>query len=191
MRSIKIFPDPVWKGTFPGRIDKILSKADNFKSDKNVTTKKLAGHTQKYNTKDYPHDWPELDEFNQWFSKGFQTVWQDWDLKLEPYQDLRFKSWINYNSKNDYLLEHTHPNDVMTVVFYLQKKKNTGNLQVLNPMMYHWQNNPDTKFWKTIPAETSDVIIIPGWMMHKVEINDSDEERISMTINVQIIHKEK
>ena len=27
-------------------------------------------------------------------------------------------------------------------------------------------------------------------MMHKVEINDSDEERISMTINVQIIHKE-
>ena len=88
MRSIKIFPDPVWKGTFPGRIDKILSKADNFKSDKNVTTKKLAGHTQKYNTKDYPHDWPELDEFNQWLSKGFQTVWQDWDLKLEPYQDL-------------------------------------------------------------------------------------------------------
>ena len=58
-------------------------------------------------------------------------------------------------------------------------------------MMYHWQNNPDTKFWKTIPAETSDVIIIPGWMMHKVEINDSDEERISMTINVQIINKEK
>ena len=104
MRSIKIFPDPVWKGTFPGRIDKILSKADNFKSDKNVTTKKLAGHTQKYNTKDYPHDWPELDEFNQWLSKGFQTVWQDWDLKLEPYQDLRFKSWLNYNSKNDYLL---------------------------------------------------------------------------------------
>ena len=27
----------------------------------------------------------------QWLSKGFQTVWQDWDLKLDPYQDLRFK----------------------------------------------------------------------------------------------------
>ena len=132
-----------------------------------------------------------MEEFNEWLSKGFQTVWQDWDIRLESYQDLRFKSWINYNTKNDYLLEHTHPNDIMTVVFYLQKNKQNGNLQVLNPMMYHWQNNPETKFWKNIPAETSDVIIIPGWMMHKVETNDSNEERISMTINAQIINKEK
>ena len=78
----------------------------------------------------------------------------------------------------------------MTVVFYINKPDKGGDLEVLNPLMYHWQNNSETKFWRSIPASTKDVIIIPGWMMHKVSVNYSTEERISITINVQIINKE-
>lgn len=189
MHSFKLFPDPIWKGTFPGRVDKILDRAIAYKSQKDIVTKKLAGHTQKYNTKDYPHEWPELEEFNKWFSAQFETVWKDWEYELETWQELRFKSWVNYNKKNDYLLEHTHPNDIMTVVFYINKPDKGGDLEVLNPLMYHWQNNSETKFWRSIPATTKDVIIIPGWMMHKVSVNYSTEERISITINAQIINK--
>jgi hypothetical protein len=78
----------------------------------------------------------------------------------------------------------------MTVIFYLNKPKDTASLQVQNPMMYHWNNNTKTQFWKDIPSTTGDVIVIPGWMLHRVDINESEEERISITINATIITKE-
>ena len=191
MRPLDIFPQPIWKATFPGRIDKIVEKALRYKSDGHGVIKKLAGHTQKYDVKNYPHEWEELDEFNKWFSNCFQTIWKNWEYKLESWQEIRFKSWVNYNNKNDYLLEHTHPYDVMTIIFYIKKPSNGGDLQILSPLLYHWQNNADTKFWRDVPANEKDVIIIPGWMMHKVSVNKSDEERISITINAEIINKEK
>ena len=192
MQAIEIFAQPVWKATFPGRIDKIIQKANDFKTQKDVTTKELLGKSiQRINFKDNPHEWDELEEFNKWFAPNMQTVWNNWNYKLEEWQEVRFKSWANYHVKGSYTGEHTHPNDVMTIVMYLNKPDTTANLQVLNPLIFHWQNTPaSNSIWEDVPATTGDVIIMPGWMLHRVNINESEEERISITINATIITKE-
>lgn len=191
MKAIKIFSDPIWQARFPGRLDKIIERANAYKTQKEVVNNVLSGEViQRYNFKDNPHEWSELEEFNKWFVPNMEKVWNDWDCQLDEWQELRFKSWINYSNKGNYQLEHTHPNDVMTVIFYLNKPKDTASLQVQNPMMYHWNNNTKTQFWKDIPSTTGDVIVIPGWMLHRVDINESEEERISITINATIITKE-
>ena len=191
MQAIKIFSDPIWKARFPGRLDKIIARANAYKTQKEVVNNVLSGEViQRYNFKDNPHEWSELEEFNKWFVPNMEKVWDDWDCQLDEWQELRFKSWANYSNKGNYQLEHTHPNDVMTVIFYLNKPKDTASLQVQNPMMYHWNNNRKTQFWKDIPATTGDVIVIPGWMLHRVDINESEEERISITINATVITKE-
>jgi uncharacterized protein (TIGR02466 family) len=191
MQAIKIFSDPIWQARFPGRLDKIIERANAYKTQKEVVNNVLSGEViQRYNFKDNPHEWSELEEFNKWFVPNMEKVWNDWDCQLDEWQELRFKSWINYSNKGNYQLEHTHPNDVMTVIFYLNKPKDTASLQVQNPMMYHWNNNTKTQFWKDIPSTTGDVIVIPGWMLHRVDINESEEERISITINATIITKE-
>ena len=61
-------------------------------------------------------------------------------------------------------------------------------------MVFHWGNTPQGEnfiTWKDISAETNEVVIIPGWMLHRVDINESKEERLSITINASIITKEK
>ena len=78
----------------------------------------------------------------------------------------------------------------IAVIFYVHKPEDTASLQIQNPLMYHWKNYRETQFWKDVPATTSDVIVIPGWMLHRVDINESEEERISITINATVITKE-
>ena len=38
--------------------------------------------------------------------------------------------------------------------------------------------------WRTLPVETGDFYIFPGWLEHKTETNKSDEERIIMSLNI-------
>jgi len=191
MQAVKIFPDPIWKAKFPGRLDKILSRAKEYKKKQDVVNNELLGKTiQRYNLKDNPHEWDELEEFNKWFAPNMQKVWNNWECNLDEWQEVRFKSWINYSNKGNYQLEHTHPADIMTVIFYVYKPEGTASLQIQNPLMYHWKNHRETQFWKDVPAATGDVIVIPGWMLHRVDINESKEERISITINATVITKE-
>jgi hypothetical protein len=39
MQAIKIFSDPIWKAKFPGRLDKIIQKANDFKTQKEIYSK--------------------------------------------------------------------------------------------------------------------------------------------------------
>ena len=65
MQVVKLFPDPIWKAKFPGRLDKIIERANAYKTQKEVVNNVLLGEVvQRYNFKDNPHEWSELKEFN-------------------------------------------------------------------------------------------------------------------------------
>jgi len=36
-----------------------------------------------------------------------------------------------------------------------------------------------------LPVETNDVLIFPGWLKHRVQPNNTNEERIVMTFNIK------
>ena len=188
MKSLSIFPELVWKVKFPGRLDKIITAVEEYKTLPGVHKNNNIGNgaLQTYDTNYYPHEWPVLEEFNKWFAPNLEIVWKNWGLSLLPEQELGFTSWCNEHSKGQYTGEHTHPNDIMTVVFYPRKSDNSANLQVFDPLM---QVSTSGKFWKDIPATSGDVVIIPGWMLHKVAANESDQVRLSITVNISIITK--
>ena len=192
MKPQNIFSQPVWQGKFPGRLDKLIQRATDFKTHKEVTLNPLLGKMlQVYNFKDNPHQWKELDEFNEWFAPFVQKIWTNWNYKFDDWHEIRFKSWVNFSGKGCFSGEHTHGNDIMTMIFYLNKEANTGNLQVLNPNIFHWQNTPGCdSIWEDVPTSSGDVVVIPGWMLHRVERNNTEEERISLVINATVIIKE-
>ena len=39
--------------------------------------------------------------------------------------------------------------------------------------------------WKTISVETNDVVILPAWLDHMTQINDSEEDRFCISLNVK------
>ena len=96
--------------------------------------------------------------------------------------------WGNKNLKGSSHHEHTHPNSIISGVFYLRQdsklppiqfSKNNQHGMKLNPRSYN--NNNAATF--LLPCIAGELILFPSSLRHSVPINQSDKERISLSFN--------
>ena len=76
---------------------------------------------------------------------------------------------------------------MFVVTAYLKLPKDGGFIEFRDPLEYHKNNTPiepEEQTWKAIPCETNDVLIFPGWLRHRVQPSQTDEERIVLTMNI-------
>ena len=105
--------------------------------------------------------------------------------------------WMNINKKGDYNTTHNHPNCHMAGVFWIQSPKGCGNLELQNPHSFtmfqemeryteDFQNktNVYSSYWLS-PTEGT-ILLFPASLMHKVDLNQSDEDRISAAFNLHL-----
>ena len=104
-------------------------------------------------------------------------------------------AWININQKDNLNQVHTHPNNILSGVYYVKTPEKCGNIIFRHPsfdmMERDWEDivsdsdhnvyNSDT-WW--LPAKANTLYIFPSWIKHLVGPNMSDEERISISFNV-------
>jgi uncharacterized protein (TIGR02466 family) len=104
--------------------------------------------------------------------------------------------WANVNKYKDYNLIHTHPDSVISGVYYLKIPKYSGNLFFVNPACdgidYLWEycikehTQQNSSRWN-ITVEESDLILFPSWLKHGVDPNlNKEEDRISISFNIKI-----
>ena len=123
---------------------------------------------------------------------GYQTPAFDWEM-FHPqgieYIDkvvgdiFKFKVeswWYNINGKGDWNIPHTHPNSDLALVLYLTDTDNL--LTLVNPhaqrKMSKQNSSPKTK--------KGDIIIFPSDIIHYVMPNPREEDRISISMNLQL-----
>ena len=104
--------------------------------------------------------------------------------------------WLNINRSKDHNLVHTHPHCDFSGVYYISTPKDCGMLSFENPykegMESHWLNveRPITEYniinsyvIKVIPVQYK-MYIFPSYYRHSVEPNESGEDRISISFNL-------
>jgi uncharacterized protein (TIGR02466 family) len=100
--------------------------------------------------------------------------------------------WLNVNGKNAYNNEHAHAVTLFSAVFYVEHEPNMGDLVLLrgnNELeMFNSSNNvssdsPITGTQYNFIPRKNKLVIFPGWYRHRVEMNKSDKERISVAMN--------
>lgn len=90
--------------------------------------------------------------------------------------------WGNINTYRDYNAAHVH-SGLLSGVFYLKTPQNCGRLIIKNPAVRsdgHIIRNKDY----AINPEPLACIIFPSWLEHYVEPNMNDEERMSLSFNL-------
>ena len=173
---------------YPVDIIKKLCQQERLKDSKGVIKSNLGGW-QSDNII-YP-DSPFF--FLQDIEKICQEVAKD-VLKINKSIFLN-NAWININQKDNLNQVHTHPNNILSGVYYVKTPEKCGNIVFRHPafdmMERDWEDiisdsdhnvyNSDT-WW--LPAKANTLYIFPSWIKHLVGPNMSDEERISISFNV-------
>ena len=100
--------------------------------------------------------------------------------------------WANINPPGGYNQSHLHPNSLFSGAYYVKGQPNSGRLSLMDPRPGVQQCMPNRKpgnlprelwretYYDPIPGR---FIMFPSWMWHKVEPNQSNDIRISVSFN--------
>jgi len=109
----------------------------------------------------------------------------------QNFRDFKFwhtNGWINYSPPGIHMPIHGHGGPKIALTYYIKAPKNSGDLLLIDPRNgCDWDNGNDglngTKFQRIKPAE-SKIVFFPGFLLHMVEPNKSDEVRVSLSTNM-------
>lgn len=106
------------------------------------------------------------------------------------YQGDLFKtggSWTSFYRKGGLHFDHMHPYSRIAGVYYYQSNEKDGNIKFLNPNPHiHYCGFPgDAISMETLSyaPKVGRILLFPGWLVHRVEMNTTDHERISIAFN--------
>ena len=100
------------------------------------------------------------------------------------------QSWLNYTETNQYHHKHSHPNSVVSGVFYFDS--DIKNDKILFSKDAYQQIRPEidnTKWnlWNSgtwyFPVQTGDLFLFPSSTTHQVETKKGNNTRISLAFN--------
>ena len=105
--------------------------------------------------------------------------------------------WFNINPPGAFNKKHTHPESHFSGVMWIKVPKKSGNLIFDNPHAHNYHTTIDVlnkrrfaeaQFHKALEytAKEKKVILFPGDLWHHVEVNKSEEDRISCAFNITI-----
>lgn len=101
--------------------------------------------------------------------------------------------WANVNYKHSYHKSHQHNGSFLSGVFYLKTPTECGNiyfedprnLWCLLPVRYSKHDMFSRMEVECTPKEGC-LILFPSYLSHRVGMNHNDDERISVSFNVEI-----
>ena len=193
---LKFFPSPVFKFRF--------EKFRTFNEE-------LSNYIYKL----YEEDSEGVDRSNRggWHSKTFElndknSIQLKFALELQKYilktftnlgwktenQNIRIREmWAIINKKDDFNVVHTHPNSLLSAAYYVKAPNNCGRFQIedLNIVKRHAsplianQNELNMNV-AGLEVTEGDLLIFPGYLPHKVARNETDDDRIVISFNVDI-----
>jgi uncharacterized protein (TIGR02466 family) len=113
----------------------------------------------------------------------------NWDLSKVKLTVHSCWAIVNGRFASNYI--HTHPNSLLSAVYYVQAPENCGGVFFRDPReSAHIFLPPvaDVSPWTlqkvTFKPVEGRILIFPSWLLHGVEPNFSDRDRISMSFNI-------
>ena len=116
---------------------------------------------------------------------------------ISPKEEIDFyitQSWLNITKPGEYHHEHSHPNSLISGVFYISTEEDDNiaftdpNAKVrglisIEPKEFNLFNSPSWYF----PSITNELILFPSWLNHRVFPNEkATTNRISISFNTFI-----
>ena len=102
--------------------------------------------------------------------------------------------WSVINKKNASNSRHIHSNNYISAAYYVKAPKNCGNIIFYDPRseavfrhpIISKPNKLNTNSFSIEPKEGL-LVLFPSYLNHSVDLNNSDEERVVISFNIDLI----
>ena len=130
-------------------------------------------------------DFNKLVETKIAYVKSFITELTKAKLKVIP-----TNCWMNVANKGDYQERHTHPNSVISSIYYVKAPKDCGNTIFFNPYQRHFdylgEENVVTQQNTIYTPVEGRLVLFESHVPHAVTPQITDKERITISTNFTI-----
>ena len=181
-----LFPTPLWQVQIKGVDNDAIKKyVYNLRDTTEGVVKSNRGG---WHSKDILEPIPEALE--NLFS-DFQSFVNQYCAQITGLNQLKIGNfWFNINSKYDYNRTHDHQNSILSAVYYIDAEgDNIGSFVAERDdsaefFLGTYKNiSPFTSTSFSIIPLTGFAFIMPSWVLHSVEQNFEDRDRISLAVN--------
>jgi uncharacterized protein (TIGR02466 family) len=104
--------------------------------------------------------------------------------------------WTTIYPPGAFVPEHVHSNALLSGVFYAKAPANCGNIVFKDPasvaktmFIRKMREFPTVDTTQVHEVKTGSMVIFPAWLPHFTEINESDEDRIIVSFNLNMVDK--
>ena len=194
---LKLFPQPVFKYQIEDyqKINKDLVKYIyelNKKDDIGVKKSNINGWHSK------PFDFKEKEnipnKFYAHINNYIKDVFSKFGWEYNETKVICTSMWAIINKKGNFNIEHTHPNNYLSAAYYVKAPDNCGNFKATNPNILSRhvrakaeKANELNSNSVSIKINEGDLLIFPAYLPHSVEENKSDEDRVIISFNIDIL----
>jgi uncharacterized protein (TIGR02466 family) len=194
-----IFPTKIYKAKYQGDLhglqDKVLPLlADVFSLTETDNQGSMRGDGLcSYNVKRDLFSWNELAEIKTFIQESANAYWSELGYRKDRHPYI-VEMWANCYRGDSFIDAHNHAPAPLTASFYLKKPANSGNLVFEDPnatLLKHQPYDAILKresyhllFEQELDVEEGDLVIFPGYLVHKTRPNMSQDERIIIGANI-------
>jgi len=189
INKVPLFPTPFWKTSIdlnaPGNLNQRL--LEKILLDK-IKDPRSSGK-EKWHTARNLHEDPELAELNDIVLSTARRALDSIHIK---YTDIEITGcWGNVSSPGVTHHRHSHPNNYLSGVYYVQADKGANSITFHDPRPTSGLIRPpaisrtaETAEVTHVDVNPGDLILFPHWLVHSVRENKSNRERISIAFNI-------
>ena len=115
-----------------------------------------------------------------------------WDIKN---QEVKITSmWSIINKKNASNTRHIHSNNYISAAYYVKSPENSGNIVFHDPRSVTTFRYPRISERNTLNSNVFTIqpkegllVLFPSYLYHSVDLNRSEEERIVISFNINLL----
>jgi len=142
-----------------------------------------------------PHKHPVLKELFDWQHEiAAKVMFEQFGL-LDNFPYWISNSWVNVHPNGGETREHAHGLCSLSIAAYVNMPENGGFIEFKDPHFelksLHKKHEEHLAEWRAVPAVTGDVLFFPGWLQHRTQANQSNEDRWVCTTNYTSVQYRK
>lgn len=188
------FPTPVWTSVVVNKVDlnqQLLEYIHNLKIQDPVGLKK--SNFKGWHSKNFDMNEKVPKSFINSIHSSINEAFLDMQWNLTK-QNIQITSmWSIINQKEALNGRHIHGNNFISAAYYVKAPKNSGNIVFFDPRSAPSYHHPITTGPNKLNADSHNIqpvdgllVLFPSYLHHAVEPNNSNEERIVISFNINL-----